>query len=298
MYEKIADLITKEARHFHLTGKISSPVLTVAGSTIQSGISGFINTDIVEQDINLIKPNELFIDPKHPDFTFPYYDVRAGLFKDEIVLFKSVSPNLSLQQENHSFILAYEIKILKFVGLHPNIIRSHGIVENENQPMSIYDHCMDLCFEEYKKMKRPLLLGQVKVLLCGLVKATEFLHLKGIIHLNLVESSIIMRYNAEKNEYYPVIFHFSCCCPIQSTKVLDPFFQERFKFSKHLPIDILRGKSIPSFNCDIYSFGVLLSHFSNYIYGMKEQNIVDSIAINLLKTKSNYFPDFVYSFVN
>ena len=71
LYEKIADLITKEARHFHLTGKISSRVLTVAGSTIQSGISGFINKDIVEQDIDFIKPNELYyIDPKHQDFTF------------------------------------------------------------------------------------------------------------------------------------------------------------------------------------------------------------------------------------
>eukprot|EP00111_Clytia_hemisphaerica_P010626 TCONS_00031056-protein len=161
--------------------------------------------------------------------------------------------------------------------------------------MAMYDHCINMYFGRYKLVNRPFRIFLIKVLFQGLTRALDFIHFKDMIHLNMVEAAIVMKFDPNKMLHYPVIFDFSCYSPQQSAKVFDRLFQERFKSSNHLPIDVIKGKSVPSFSCDVYSLGVLVSHFANHMDNSEDQKIIDSVAISLLNITSDSFPDVLYN---
>lgn len=291
----MADIIVKESKHFRLARQISLRGAAIGSSATVSGISGFMNDEIVCEDIDLYKLEDLEI--KNTLFNFAHYNVKWALFKGKEVLLKRVSYSKMLKKENSAMVLAYELKILKFIGSHPNIASSYGLVENPETPMAMYDHCINMYFGRYKLVNRPFRISLIKVLLQGLTRALDFIHFKDMIHLNMVEAAIVMKFDPNKMLHYPVIFDFSCCCPQQSAKVFDRLFQERFKSSNHLPIDVIKGKSVPSFSCDVYSLGVFVSHFANHMDNSEDQKIIDSVAISLLNTTSDSFPDVLYNFI-
>ena len=127
-----------------------------------------------------------------------------------------------------------------------------------------------------------------------LVSAVEFLHVKNILNLNLSEITIVSRHSFR---YEPVIIDFSCACHITSAKLLSQYFQEMFKSSAHLPRDVVEGKRVPSYNSDLYSIGVLISHFSGRLKYPEDQIAVDMVALKLLKNKGQTVPNFLYDFL-
>ena len=202
-----------------------------------------MNDEIVCEDIDLFKLEDLEI--KNTLFNFAHYNVKWALFKGKEVLLKRVSFSTMLKKENSAMVLAYELKIFKFISSHPNIVSSYGLVENPETPMTMYDHCINKYFGEYKLVNRPFRISLVKVLLHGITRALEFIHLKDMIYLNMVEAAIVMKLTPTKC----CIILFSLIFLVVARSIVPKSSTDFFKRDlNHLtisPLLLLKGSQYP-----------------------------------------------------
>lgn len=110
-------------------------------------------------------------------------------------------------------------------------------------------------FEYYKRIHQPFYISTIKSLLKHLVSVIEFVHIKSILHLNVVDSSIAIRYDNDDTNV-PVLIYFSCSVHCASVRKLTPEFTEIFKSTSHLPHDVIQGRQMPSSQSHIYSIGI------------------------------------------
>lgn len=295
---RMADIIRLEQRHAKFHKHLSRPS-KIGAAAICSGITGLVNEQLFRDiQLHIISPNNLrgiFFRENRDIFT-----IKAGMFGIKPIIVKGISDSSIIEQKNHSIVLAHEFRILQFLGPHRHLIDYYGLVELNGIPQIVLDDDFKFAgFERFYQENRRFDIYTIQALFRDITSVVEFLHVKGVIHMNITEDSFVFSLDVSGPEwrYFPILCDFSCCCLVSDVKVLTPQLQSRFRSTKHLPVEVMRGEKLPSFNCDIYAVAVLMSHFSNRLNTPQEQHIFDEVTIKLLRNTTDIFIDSLYDFI-
>ena len=156
-------------------------------------------------------------------------------------------------------LLCYESKVLSLIGSHTNIIPQVGVLVSDQNPMLVLGNVSNVSLSDYLKKNSffpvAFLLNHF---LTGLSNGLLHIHSKSILHNNLSISTIFMK----STTYFsvPVLTDFSFACRVSATKCFTIKQCDLLKGYHHLPKEVNSGKCPPSFQSDVYSYGVILSH--------------------------------------
>lgn len=288
LYDLIANAILKEMKHLELSRIFNQRTAQLCNSALCNGVAGHINQNVMESDITIVDEQSIAVNNvSKVDEIFQY---KSAFYLQRRVVLKQLR---SSGRNNSLLILAHELKLLSYLGFHRNIVVQLGLTEIDGIPSSMFLKISETDLFQYSRIHRQFRLDQVKWMVKNLTSAIEFLHSKNVILNNLTEYSICI----EQPESVPVIVDFSCAYHVDGAKLLSERFQRRFAKTNHLPAEVLLGKRKPSFSSDIYSFGHLMSHFfARRVSDKKEKFIVENIALSLLNTDQDKFPQKHYVF--
>jgi len=299
LYESIADSILKERKEVELKKRFSSRSIQICNSALCNGIIGSLDQEIAEIDIIVIE--NMPVERITSITTCEDFQLKNGYYEGRRILIKQVSKS-SILNKNVALVLGNELKILSFLGKHPNIVNPLALTEMDNSPAALYDISvysnLKECFQN-QYTKQHLTISQVIWIIRHLTSALEYLFIKGILHNNIIEESIFMQQCDIEYGVVPVLAEFSCACPATKAGYLTAYFQERFAVTKHLPPDVLNGKVLPSFKSDIFSFGKLVSNMANHLGDQtppKERLCLERIVHSLFANTSGKLPDKLFSF--
>lgn len=289
----VADSIIKELKEDRMRKLFSYRTVKLCSSALCNGLLGNINDNVASSDITII--DNSFINVVSTIKFNDEFVYKSANYQQRTVMTKQVNSS----HKNTLLILGHELKMLRYLGSHENIIKPIGLTESIETISSIFEHVATIDLVEYARMHPTYLFDQVKWIIKNLTSALQFIHSKSIILNNLVEQSILMR--PTHGYSVPVIIDFSCACHTVGVTCLTQYFQEKFSKTNHLPNEVLCGNRKPSFSSDIYSFGHLISTFASKMInrsGNSERCTVENIAFELLHSDHENFPDILYNLIS
>ena len=166
-------------------------------------------------------------------------------------------------------VLSHEHRLLRFLGNHPNIVRTIGLVRIE----SMLSHVM--CYQPGATLQQVISTTGLKSLLTfteiaeGIAAGLNHLFEKRIIHNHVVPDNVIFHNNTV------VIIGFSFACRDENVKTNITKVLQKFSDQKHLAPELFKGSPV-SLKSDVFAFGVLLKRLWRTRRSFKLDDILES----------------------
>ena len=227
---------------------------------------------------------------KIPETTLKYYQiikllgkgsfgkVYLGLQKltNRLVAIKSIKKS-AFKDEKKKKILS-EMKILKNVLGHPNIIKLLEVFENEKYVFFVMEYASNGDLLDYLKKKIILSENDSKYLFFQICSGLKFIHKKHIIHRDIKLDNILL-----DNNYKCKICDFG----VSRIMKKDEYITEQCGTPAYLAPEIIRDLGYKNLKADIWSLGILL--FSIVTGNMPfKANSIDSLQKKILKGKFDF----------
>ena len=93
---------------------------------------------------------------------------------------------------------------------------------------------------------------QILLIIRDVISATQFLHVRKVLHNNITIESILISIG-DNNIDRAILSDFTCACHIRDVNFLSKMFQMMFTKYSHLPHKVLQGNVKPSFGSDQFT---------------------------------------------
>ena len=289
MFESIADAFAKELNQLTLNKVCSERTAVMCSSSMCNGLPGTMVEEVFGADIDIVDGKITLDYGRNYQNRFRFF--KATL-KGKSVFAKQMFSNL----HDGRLILSHELQILTLITYHPSIIHPIGFTEVDLKPTAIFEDVPSTSLADFRGFE----VIHLKHVLKHLLSALEFIHSKKII-LNFLTEQSVAKISWEEFSI-PMITDFSWACHEKGSVPLSLFFQSKFAETKHLPNRVLKGKLPPSFNSDIFSFGMLMSRLIKRICQIhtsaEEKAEIEHLIVKLLSNQKNHFPTELRIFLN
>ena len=288
--DQIAEVLVKECQQKTLDKCVSSRTSKTCSRSLCNDTIGYLNDQIVAIDIALL--SEISLNSSISNLLWQGNDIlyKSGIYLDKNILIKQLSLE-SARSKNSEMILGMELKILSYVGSHCSIIKFLGLTYVSGVASSVFETRNFMLLHNYSNALR-LTKKQILLIIRDVISATQFLHVRKVLHNNITIESILMSIGDNNNDR-AILSDFTCACHIRDVNFLSKVFQTMFTKYRHLPHEVLQGDVKPSFGSDIYSIFCLttilserLSQFTTDSEHMKLFNISKLLKLN----KGHSFP--------
>ena len=179
-----------------------------------------------------------------------FSNIYTITLKGELIMAKEYN---NLSDVCKSTTLAFkEVRLLTFIGSHPNIPECFGIFIYKTIPHVLISHCGT---NTLSKLISSSLLDSdhVKNAVKDISEALIYLHNKGVVHnyvrINSVHYTHMCKY---------ILSNFDLACRAEVAKPLTQKQIQSFKDDVSIPPELLSGKVAPSPASDVYAFGWLI----------------------------------------
>lgn len=174
-------------------------------------------------------------------------------------------------------VTSHEHRLLKFVGAHPNIVSTIGLVHLNQQFVHVmnYESGTSL-MKMIENRTHFFLLSELEDVINGIASGMNFLFDNGVVHNHVVPDNILLKGRS------PVIIGFTYACRVDSGKCNIGKAIQKFQDQEHLAPELFKGSRV-SYASDIFSFGILLTR----ILKIKRAFLLDDIKKSRLECFSD-----------
>ena len=150
-------------------------------------------------------------------------------------------------------VISHKHRLLKFVGSHPNITSTIGLVHLNQQFVHVMNFKRGTSLLNLIRSRTGFyLLSELEDVINGIASGMNFLFDNGVVHNHLVPDNILWEGRS------PVIIGFTFACRVESGKCNIGKAIQKFPDQEHLAPELFKGCRV-SYASDIYSFGILLT---------------------------------------
>ncbi|XP_066914411.1 probable serine/threonine-protein kinase DDB_G0267514 [Clytia hemisphaerica] len=203
-----------------------------------------------EQDSTIIDPESFKVAKKVSLASGTFSNSEKAVFPDgDSVVIKSLNGSFGMQA---LAVASHEHRILTFLGVHPNIVQTIGLVQFSNNFAHILNFETGWTLQHEIDKKFVMSLDKLKQHILGISSALQHLFSKGVLHNNLVASNIILTDRTK-----PILMGFTFACRESCGKAKVEDVLKLFSNQSHFAPELFRGSKV-TYSSDIYSFGILL----------------------------------------
>ena len=152
--------------------------------------------------------------------------------------------------------VSHEARLLKYLGKHPNITFPYGIVQIRGAFHIALKYEGNLSLRQFLQNDVFGSEAAVQSVVEGICAAIVFLHEKDVLHNHIRCGNILLPQFGDG--YRPVLIGFAFACRHSVGKLLSKEALEKFKEIDHFPPEVIARKSRPSFQSDVFSYGVIM----------------------------------------
>ncbi|XP_065060210.1 uncharacterized protein LOC135687550 [Rhopilema esculentum] len=152
--------------------------------------------------------------------------------------------------------VSHEARLLKYLGKHPNITFPYGIIQIRGAFHIALKYEGNLSLRQFLQNDVFGSEAVVQSVVEGICVAIVFLHEKDVLHNHIRCGNILLPQFSDGCR--PVLIGFAFACRHSVRKLLSKEALEKFKEIDHFTPKVIARKSRPSFQSDVFSFGVIM----------------------------------------
>jgi len=156
-----------------------------------------------------------------------------------------------------------ELKIIRKLSEHPNIVKSHECIKTRTFAYIVMDFAPNGSIGDYlKKMGRPLKESQVKPWFADILSAVTFAHSEGVAHRDLKPDNFLLN-----NENKALLSDFGFACLTQDrdkTRIMKGTYCGTAQYMAPELHSLVEGHAYDAIKADVYSLGVCLFEMINF----------------------------------
>jgi len=169
-------------------------------------------------------------------------------------------------------LLSHDLKILKLIENHENIISPIGLTCLDNRYFgSLFRYDSGIPLKQYLNRQSRVCSSFIKNFVIGFCEGLLHIHSKDILNNMLTEETVFVGENQ-----IPMITNFSFACRVSSANELTCKQKQYFKNARHFPPLVRNWNQSPSTASDRFSFGVVLRKVNQH--RQKDCSLTESVS--------------------